>query len=114
MDGSVIGSACGDCVASEVVRAEELPTHHWSVEPEHFAFEAVDDGDDHINMGLTCRNFIQISLERVHHELRPVNQKLVDSIGHDQSFIASVTSPFCGDCNRLRVNFDGKACNSLF
>lgn len=68
-----------------MVRAEELPPHHWSVEPVHFAFEAADDGDDHINMGLTCRNVIQISFERVNHELRPVNQELVDSIGHDQS-----------------------------
>ena len=30
------------------------------------------------------------------------------------SVIASITSPFCGDCNRLRVTADGKAYTCLF
>lgn len=35
--------------------------------------------------------------------------------GHGRlSVIASITSPFCGDCNRLRVTADGKAFTCLF
>ena len=30
------------------------------------------------------------------------------------SVIASITSPFCGDCNRLRITADGKAYTCLF
>ena len=30
------------------------------------------------------------------------------------SVIASISSPFCGDCNRLRVTADGKAYTCLF
>ena len=36
-----------------------------------------------------------------------------DGQGH-LSVIASITSPFCGDCNRLRVTADGKAYTCLF
>lgn len=34
--------------------------------------------------------------------------------GHRVGFIASVTRPFCGNCNRLRLTSDGKVRNCLF
>ena len=46
------------------------------------------------------------------------SQPAVDYAYHDQDtrvgFINSVTEPFCGDCNRMRVTAEGKFRNCLF
>ena len=39
--------------------------------------------------------------------------RFADGVGHI-GFIASVTQPFCGNCNRLRLTADGKLRYCLF
>jgi GTP 3',8-cyclase len=53
-------------------------------------------------------------LVRAQHNHQPSAQwNYVDSIG-DVGVIASVTEPFCGDCDRVRVTADGKFQTCLF
>lgn len=52
------------------------------------------------------------SIERVAHE----TAKNYQVIGHKGTFavISTMTAPFCGDCNRMRLTADGKMKNCLF
>ncbi len=43
---------------------------------------------------------------------QPAEEFLVD--GHPIGIIRSVTAPFCGDCNRIRITADGGVRNCLF
>jgi cyclic pyranopterin phosphate synthase len=44
----------------------------------------------------------------------PAEKFLVDEGPHTVGIIGSVTRPFCGDCNRVRLTADGQIMNSLF
>lgn len=44
----------------------------------------------------------------------PAEKFLVDDGPHTVGIIASVTRPFCGDCNRVRLTADGQIRNCLF
>ncbi|HUP99615.1 MAG TPA: GTP 3',8-cyclase MoaA [Aeromicrobium sp.] len=44
----------------------------------------------------------------------PAERFLVDDGPHVIGIIASVTRPFCGDCNRVRLTADGQVRNCLF
>ncbi|HEX7715718.1 MAG TPA: GTP 3',8-cyclase MoaA, partial [Marmoricola sp.] len=51
------------------------------------------------------------------HEPRgsqPAEEFLVDGGPFTVGVIASVTRPFCGDCNRVRLTADGQVRNCLF
>ena len=45
---------------------------------------------------------------------RPPSCSLVDGGPHTVGVIASVTRPFCGDCDRVRLTADGQVRNCLF
>lgn len=57
-----------------------------------------------------------------HHRLTPLDGRgsapaekfLVDDGPHTVGIIGSVTRPFCGDCNRVRLTADGQVRNCLF
>ncbi len=54
------------------------------------------------------------ALERRNHGVEPAAQwAYVDGLG-DVGVIASVTEPFCGDCDRVRITAEGKFCTCLF
>ena len=54
------------------------------------------------------------ALERRNHDAEPAARwAYVDGLG-DVGVIASVTEPFCGDCDRVRVTAEGKFCTCLF
>jgi len=44
----------------------------------------------------------------------PAERFLVDDGPHAIGIIGSVTRPFCGDCNRVRLTADGQIMNCLF
>jgi cyclic pyranopterin phosphate synthase len=44
----------------------------------------------------------------------PAEKFLVDDGPHTVGIIGSVTKPFCGDCNRVRLTADGQIMNCLF
>lgn len=44
----------------------------------------------------------------------PAEKFLVDDGPHTVGIIGSVTRPFCGDCNRVRLTADGQIMNCLF
>jgi cyclic pyranopterin phosphate synthase len=44
----------------------------------------------------------------------PAEKFLVDDGPHTVGIIGSVTRPFCGDCNRVRLTADGQILNCLF
>ncbi|MFG6475190.1 GTP 3',8-cyclase MoaA [Microbacterium sp. P06] len=44
----------------------------------------------------------------------PAEKWLLDGGPHEVGVIASVTAPFCGDCDRLRLTADGQVRNCLF
>jgi cyclic pyranopterin phosphate synthase len=44
----------------------------------------------------------------------PAEKFLVDGGPHTVGIIGSVTRPFCGDCNRVRLTADGQIMNCLF
>jgi cyclic pyranopterin phosphate synthase len=44
----------------------------------------------------------------------PAERFLVDDGPHTVGIIGSVTKPFCGDCNRVRLTADGQIMNCLF
>lgn len=44
----------------------------------------------------------------------PAQEYLVDGGPHTVGVIASVTEPFCGDCDRVRLTADGQVRNCLF
>ncbi|GAA2009206.1 GTP 3',8-cyclase MoaA [Microbacterium ulmi] len=44
----------------------------------------------------------------------PAERWMLDGEGHTVGVIASVTAPFCGDCDRLRLTADGQLRNCLF
>lgn len=44
----------------------------------------------------------------------PAERFLVDDGPHTVGIIGSVTRPFCGDCNRVRLTADGQILNCLF
>ena len=44
----------------------------------------------------------------------PAEKFLVDGGPHTVGIIGSVTRPFCGDCNRVRLTADGQILNCLF
>ena len=44
----------------------------------------------------------------------PAEQFLIDDGPHTVGIIGSVTRPFCGDCNRVRLTADGQIRNCLF
>ena len=44
----------------------------------------------------------------------PAARWTLDSGPHSVGVIASVTAPFCGDCDRLRLTADGQLRNCLF
>lgn len=44
----------------------------------------------------------------------PAERFLIGDTGHAVGVIASVTAPFCGDCDRLRLTADGQVRNCLF
>lgn len=44
----------------------------------------------------------------------PAEQWTLDNTAHTVGVIASVTAPFCGDCDRLRLTADGQLRNCLF
>ncbi len=54
------------------------------------------------------------ALERRNHGAEPAARwAYVDGLG-DVGVIASVTEPFCGDCDRVRITAEGKFCTCLF
>jgi cyclic pyranopterin phosphate synthase len=44
----------------------------------------------------------------------PAEKWTLDDTAHEVGVIASVTAPFCGDCDRLRLTADGQIRNCLF
>jgi len=46
--------------------------------------------------------------------LAPAEKFLVDDGPHTVGIVGSVTRPFCGDCNRVRLTADGQIRNCLF
>lgn len=44
----------------------------------------------------------------------PAEKWRLDDTAHEVGVIASVTAPFCGDCDRLRLTADGQVRNCLF
>ncbi|MCY0866219.1 MAG: GTP 3',8-cyclase MoaA [Aquificaceae bacterium] len=64
-----------------------------------------------------------LQLLKEHFELEPLEKsyrgevaeryRYVDD-GMEVGFISSITQPFCGDCNRLRLTADGKVLTCLF
>ena len=44
----------------------------------------------------------------------PAERFLLDDTSHTVGVIASVTAPFCGDCDRMRLTADGQLRNCLF
>ncbi|MFB8385684.1 GTP 3',8-cyclase MoaA [Microbacterium sp. NPDC055910] len=44
----------------------------------------------------------------------PAERWMLDGSAHSVGVIASVTAPFCGDCDRLRLTADGQLRNCLF
>lgn len=44
----------------------------------------------------------------------PAEKFLIDDGPHTVGIIGSVTRPFCGDCNRVRLTADGQILNCLF
>ena len=64
-----------------------------------------------------------LQLLKEHFELEPLEKsyrgevaeryRFVDD-GVEVGFISSITPPFCGDCNRLRLTADGKVLTCLF
>jgi cyclic pyranopterin phosphate synthase len=44
----------------------------------------------------------------------PAERWIVDGTAHTVGIIASVTRPFCGDCDRVRLTADGQVRNCLF
>ncbi|MEZ0337420.1 MAG: GTP 3',8-cyclase MoaA [Aquificaceae bacterium] len=64
-----------------------------------------------------------LQLLKEHFELEPMEKsyrgevaeryRYVDD-GVEVGFISSITQPFCGDCNRLRLTVDGKVLTCLF
>ena len=44
----------------------------------------------------------------------PAERWVVDGGTHTVGIIASVTRPFCGDCDRVRLTADGQIRNCLF
>ena len=44
----------------------------------------------------------------------PAVKFLIDGGPHTVGIIGSVTRPFCGDCNRVRLTADGQTRNCLF
>jgi cyclic pyranopterin phosphate synthase len=63
-------------------------------------------------MELATSEFDVLPLEHVKHET--VKKYIVP--GHEGTFavISTMTAPFCGDCNRMRLTADGKMKNCLF
>ncbi len=64
-----------------------------------------------------------LSLLKKHFELEPVERAYRGEVaeryrykddGVEVGFISSITQPFCGDCNRLRLTADGKLLTCLF
>lgn len=64
-----------------------------------------------------------LSLLERHFELQPVGRSYRGEVaeryrykddGVEVGFISSITQPFCGDCNRLRLTADGKLLTCLF
>ncbi len=64
-----------------------------------------------------------LSLLEKHFELEPVGRSYRGEVaeryrykddGVEVGFISSITQPFCGDCNRLRLTADGKLLTCLF
>ncbi len=63
-----------------------------------------------------------LALLEVHFTLTPMDGRgsapaekfLVDDGPHTVGIIGSVTRPFCGDCNRVRLTADGQILNCLF
>jgi cyclic pyranopterin phosphate synthase len=49
-----------------------------------------------------------------HRESAPAERFLLDGTGPAVGVIASVTRPFCGDCDRLRLTADGQLRSCLF
>ncbi|MFN4013178.1 MAG: GTP 3',8-cyclase MoaA [Aquificaceae bacterium] len=64
-----------------------------------------------------------LQLLKEHFELEPVEKSYRGEVaeryrytddGVEVGFISSITQPFCGDCNRLRLTADGKVLTCLF
>ncbi|MFN4320108.1 MAG: GTP 3',8-cyclase MoaA [Aquificaceae bacterium] len=64
-----------------------------------------------------------LQLLKEHLELEPVEKSYRGEVaeryrytddGVEVGFISSITQPFCGDCNRLRLTADGKVLTCLF
>jgi cyclic pyranopterin phosphate synthase len=49
-----------------------------------------------------------------HYDPRAPEMEFRYTDGGEVGFIASVSRPFCGNCNRLRMTSDGKLRNCLF
>ncbi len=63
-------------------------------------------------LNLVSAEYDTIPITRDKHD----TAKKYKVIGHEGTFavISTMTSPFCGDCNRLRLTADGKMKNCLF
>lgn len=104
-----------DEVASFVALTKTLPLHIRFIE-----FMPFDKNDwnkdkvittDQILAGLTDE-FDFIKLKDVKHDTAK-KYKLISGIG-SFAFITTMSAPFCGDCNRMRLTADGKMKNCLF
>ena len=74
------------------------------------------DGDDHRRRDLRARSSAEFMLTP-HGEPRgsaPAELFHVDGGPATVGIIASVTRPFCGDCDRVRLTADGQIRNCLF
>jgi cyclic pyranopterin phosphate synthase len=85
---------------------EQMPLdaqHGWSREAMVTADETLELLSEHFRLtGLDGRGSA------------PAEKFLVDEGPHTVGIIGSVTRPFCGDCNRVRLTADGQIRNCLF
>lgn len=75
--------------------------------------------DDDVLTGKKIRDLIQAELGELKPVVRndpsqPATDFELESSGGRVGFINSVSEPFCGDCNRVRLTADGKIRNCLF
>lgn len=98
-----------------VALTENLPVHVRFIEFMPFEGNAWTHGKVVSFEEMLDRISARYQFEKLHDPVHSTSKKYkVPGFAGSFAFITTMTTPFCGDCNRLRLTADGKMKNCLF